>query len=213
MRSNDVSGRTGRAALAPVCAMLFALAGSGCAGLSARPPAAVETRDASGFSISEKARVPTDARQGFDEANRAFAAGNLDRAITLLEDVTQSSPELCAPRINLGVALARKGDLEGGEAALLEALACSPRHPVAHNELGIVYRRLGRFAQARTRFESALGAHPEFHPAHRNLAILCDLYLGDAACALEHYEHYRAAVPNDPKLEMWIADLRQRSER
>ena len=211
MRSNDASGRLGRAAFAPVWAVLFALAGAGCAGLSARPPDAVETRDASGFSISETARIPADAREGFDEANRALATGDLERAIALLEDVIRSSPELCAPRINLGIALARKGDLEGGESALLAALALRPRHPVAHNELGIVYRRMGRFAEARIRFESALAAHPEFHPAHRNLAILCDLYLGDPICALEHYERYRAAVPHDPKVGMWIADLRQRS--
>lgn len=213
MRPSEAHCRTGPAARAPLLALLFVLAGAGCAGLTARPPAAVETRDASGFTISETARIPADARAGFDEANRALAAGELERAIALLEDVTQSSPELCAPRINLGVALARKGDLEGGESALLAALARSPRHPVAHNELGIVYRRMGRFAEARSRFESALAAHPDFHPAHRNLAILCDLYLGDPTCALQHYEHYRAAVPDDPKVGMWIADLRQRSGR
>jgi Flp pilus assembly protein TadD len=213
MRRPDPIRRSERSAWTPITVLLLALAGAGCAAVAPGRPAAVETSDASGFTISEKARIPARAREGFDEANRALSAGDLDRGIALLEEVTQSAPELCAPRINLGVAFARKGELDAAERELLAALALSPRHPVAKNELGIVYRRMGRFADARSRFESALEVHPDFHPAHRNLAILCDLYLGDADCALEHYERYRAAVPNDAKVEMWIADLRQRSGR
>lgn len=189
------------------------LAGTGCSTSGGKPSAPVEARDATGFSISETARIPARARDDFAEANRALETGDLDRAITLLGELTKTTPELTAAQINLGVALARKGELAEAEAALLAALARNPRHPVAQNELGIAYRRMGRFQDARMRFEAALASHPEFHPAHRNLAILCDLYLADPACALEHYEHYRTAVPDDPKVEMWIADLRQRSGR
>ncbi len=216
MPRNDLAPQRSRARRRPhACALVLftALAAVGCATPGAKPAAPLETRDATGFSISEPSRISARDREAFAEATRSLEAGELDRAIGLLEPLTRSSPELTAAHVNLGIARARKDELAPAETALLAALGRNPRHPVALNELGIVYRRMGRFQDARTRFEGALAAYPEFAPAHRNLAILCDLYLADADCALAHYQHYLAAVPEDPKVAMWIADLRQRSGR
>ncbi|MEZ4334502.1 MAG: tetratricopeptide repeat protein [Myxococcota bacterium] len=196
---------------APLSAALaLALASFGCATSASRSSAPVETRDSGGFSITETTRIPAGARGDFESANEALARGDLADAIARLEDLTRRAPRLTAPRINLGIARARDGDLAAAESDLRAALALNPKHPVARNELGIVYRRMGRFAEARKAFESTLTSHPDFHPARRNLAILCDLYLADTVCALESYELYRAAVPDDEKVEMWLADLRNR---
>ena len=127
--------------------------------------------------------------------------------------MTEAAPDATSAHIDLAIAYRETNDLAKAEASLERALALNARHPVALNELGIVYRRTGRFAEARKTYEQVLALHPDFHYAHRNLAILCDVYLGDTACALEQYQLYLQAVPGDEKAAMWLADLRARAGR
>ena len=89
----------------------------------------------------------------------------------------------------------------------------NPDHPFVHNELGIVQRKTGRFAEAKRSYEAALAVYPGYHHARRNLGVLCDLYLADPECALANYEAYMTTVPADDQVAMWIADLRMRLGR
>ena len=173
-------------------------------------PARIEMQDTVGFTIIEEARISSTVRSDYEEALSLLERGQHEQGIEVLEAVTSAAPLVSAPRINLGIAYHLAGNLEAAETNLLQALELNPEHPIVHNELGIIYRKSGRFVDARKSYQAALAVYPGYHFARRNLAVLCDLYLADLKCALENYEAYMATVPGDDEATMWIADIRSR---
>jgi Flp pilus assembly protein TadD len=196
-----------------LCVILMsALVFAGCNATTKPKRAAsnIQIEEAVGFTITEEVRISESVRLKYYEALNYLNAGQLERGIAILEKVAETAPLVTAPRIDLGMAHHRNGDLEAAERNLLKALELNASHPVAQNELGIIYRKTGRFKEAKQHYEAAIAVYPGYHHARRNLAILCDLYLGDLNCALNQYEAYMATVPADEEASMWIADLRNR---
>ena len=180
---------------------------------SASSPAQIQVEESVGFTLIEDARVEGDVRVDYDRALELLARGDSAEGISLLETVADAAPDLSAPRISLAIAHHRLGDFEQAEQHLLQALLINPDHPIALNEMGIVYRKTARFAEARQQYEAALAVYPGYHYARRNLAVLCDLYLADLECALSNYEAYMATVRSDDEAAMWLKDVRYRAGR
>jgi Tfp pilus assembly protein PilF len=166
-----------------------------------------------GFIITEVPTMDEESRRDFDRAVAMLKDQDYGQAIELLEKVIEQSPSVTAPYIDIAIAYEHVDKLEQAEENLKTALKLFPDHPVACNEYGLLYRKTGRFAEARAMYEKAIARFPDYYPAHRNLGILCDLYLNDPACALEQYEIYSKARPEDKQVKLWIADLRVRLGR
>lgn len=163
-----------------------------------------------GFVIRENPGMDSESRDEFDRAVAMMNEGKNDKAIELLTKVIERSPGVTAPYINIAVAYMRTGKLDLAEQHLKTALGLVPDHPVASNEYGLMLRKAGRFKEAREVYEKALASFPDYLPIHRNLGILCDLYLNDPKCALKQFEIYSEGMPADAQVKIWIAELRMR---
>lgn len=166
-----------------------------------------------GFIIKEISGMDEESREDFERAVAMMEEHNYDQAIELFEKVIAGSPGVTPPYINIAMAYVRVDQLEPAEQHLKTALSLVPDHPVASNVYGLLLRKSGRFTEAREIYEKALASYPEYLPAHRNLGIVCDLYLNDLECALEQYEIYSEATPDDEQVKIWVADLRMRLKR
>lgn len=164
-----------------------------------------------GFTIVESAKVDGATRSDYARAAGLLAQQRYADGITLLEAITAKQPKLTAAHVDLGIAYAKVNELDKAEASLKRALELQPKHPIAWNELGLVQRRQGKLGDARASYEKSLAAAPGFHFARLNLAVLCDLYIGDAGCALDNYLMYQQAVPDDKQVAGWIASARARA--
>jgi tetratricopeptide (TPR) repeat protein/outer membrane protein assembly factor BamD (BamD/ComL family) len=165
--------------------------------------------------IAETAPVSGEYQAAFVDATALLTDGEHAAAIDKLTYLTSESPMVAASYINLGIAYHEAGDLDAAAEYLQIAIDLdgAANNPVAYNELGIVFRKLGRFEEAKASYRAALAASSEYHFAQRNLGILCDLYLAELECALEQYESLLAAVPDDDELAIWIADVSDRMNR
>jgi tetratricopeptide (TPR) repeat protein len=118
-------------------------------------------------------------------------------------DVVQS---LAAARSLLGAS-----DAAAAEKQLAVVLAVDPTNADALNMLGVATRRLGRFQEARAAYERAAALAPDYPAPQRNLGVLLDLYLGEPAAALGHYEEYQLMTGGtDPNTGPWLVELRTR---
>lgn len=137
-------------------------------------------------------------------------AGQLARAEQRFIAIAEDYPQRAEPRISLALLQSADDRDEDAERTLAAVVAEFPDSAVAWNELGILRRRAGRFADADEAYLRALGADQNYALAHRNRGILMDLYNGQPAEALRHYRRYVEIAGADDEVDAWIAELELR---
>ncbi len=177
---------------------------------------AAETPRKEGAALNEPvvaaaAVITPEVRADFDAAMSHIKAEEYDAGIELLTKVVKAVPNAAVPNIDLALAYEKTGKLKQAEESLQLALGVEADNPVANNELALLYRKTGRFVQARQLYEKILDKYPDYRMVHKNLGILCDLYMKDYECALKNYEFYSDVVQDDKAVKIWIADLQKRS--
>jgi len=101
-------------------------------------------------------------------------------------------------------------ELTDAETALKAAVQTNPANLQAGNELGIVERRLGKFADAEAAYQRTIAADPTYAPAHLNLGVLYDLYLAEPQKALNEFERYIELAGQNKQVDGWVVELRKR---
>ncbi len=96
------------------------------------------------------------------------------------------------------------------ETAFKAVLERNPSNPIAGNELGIVERKLGKFAEAEAAYQRTIAAEPNYAPAYLNLGVLYDLYLAQPQKALDQFEHYIQLAGENKQVAGWVVELRKR---
>ena len=177
-----------------------------CAGGQVKDEADVTTMKASASYVN----IDSDVELDFKNAISLMRQNQNAQAIAVLKSVIEREKRLPAPYVNIAIAYNKVDDTKAAEANLIKALKLDIGHPVAINELGLLYRKLGKFNAARTAYQNAIKDHPDYLPVKRNLGVLCDLYLHDFDCALEQFEDHLELKPEDKTMAIWVADVKRR---
>ncbi len=154
--------------------------------------------------------IDSDVERDFKNAIVLMQQDNNAQAVTVLKSVIEREKRLPAPFVNIAIAYNKLGDTKAAEENLIKALKLEIGHPVANNELGLLYRKTGKFNAARTAYQNAIKQHPDYLAAKRNLGVLCDLYIHDFECAHEQFEDYLDLKPDDKTVAIWLADVKRR---
>ncbi|WP_372881716.1 tetratricopeptide repeat protein [Psychromonas sp.] len=152
--------------------------------------------------------VPDSLAASFKQALAFKNSKQLDTAKQLLLSLRDQYPGFSGIELQLGDLAMAQQDESAAIKHYQAAVSANKYNYYAHNRLGVLQRKLGRFTEAEQSYQAAISAWPGFSDAYLNLAILQDLYLNQKASALENYQTYQLLNPDgNRRVKGWIRDI------
>lgn len=125
----------------------------------------------------------------------ALTPGDPGESVRYFQASVALRPNLGLARLNLGVSLAKTGDMDGALTELGKSVELSPDMSATHNNYANALLSVGRRDEALAEYRRAVELDPEYASARSNLGKI----LIDSGRPAEALEHFRVAVEGDPK--------------
>ena len=174
---------------------------------------------AEALAKSQSTQAGFKAGNAYQQAEQAYRAGDLDKALKLIKQSIQINPSVCKSHVLHGRILLEQADLEGALLSFQQAAALDPKKVEAQYYQGIVFERFQQLDKALEKYQAAAELEPS-NPQHAVAVaeVLVDLgrideantYLAGRSTAFEHNAGVRqtlghiAMLKNDPKLALTL---------
>lgn len=136
------------------------------------------------------------AKEVFDRAAQALAAGDYETAERGFQTVLREQPHHVAALSNLGIVYSHTNRSDRAIEVYRRALRESPDDKVILVNLGLLYLKQEAYATALPLFAKVVALDPQQRQARQLLAV-CRVYTGDLAPAIGDLEALRTASPGD----------------
>lgn len=159
-------------------------------------------------AVAAPAALSDIEQQQFQQAKALLQAEDYAAAVAVLQQLAKAVPAASGVGYNLALAQWHSGNIDGAQQSLLQVVGVAGHYTAAHNLLGVLARQQGNFRQAERHFQRALQADASYAIAHKNLAFLYELYLGELLQAHYHYKQYYQLTA-DEQAKGWLVLLEQ----
>ena len=146
----------------------------------------------------------------FEQAVAAMKNGQHEVAERQFAEIRTQVRQYVPAYLNSALLQRSHGKLDDALKTIDACLAVVAGDPRALSLKALILREQGKFAEAKASYLAAISSDPSYAPAHRNLAVLADVYLDEPALALRHMELYGQLMPADPDVENWLIEMRRR---
>jgi tetratricopeptide (TPR) repeat protein len=149
----------------------------------------------------------------YETALADMRAGNMEKAITILQPLHSAHPIHLGVNVNLATAYYTTQNVNSAITLLDAAQKINPKSAEIHNLYGLIHVAKEEYPAAEKNYLAALACNNNFALAHYNLALVYDNFYQDIDSAIAHYQQYLALVGNaDKETSQWLEELKRKAK-